>query len=91
MKWATAFHVKLCSGLNVPKYYNGNLPLVPNHFVKSTFFLISCCGCCRGVHITGDFCCQCETAAILKQTGIDREDIIFATFRNKVSAAIITV
>ena len=35
-------------------------------------------------HIIKDNCCECNTSAIYKQTGIDEEDLIYATFNNKV-------
>ncbi|XP_062516630.1 diacylglycerol lipase-beta-like isoform X1 [Corticium candelabrum] len=42
-----------------------------------------CCTCCR-VHATpNDHCVECNTAAVLCQTGLDRDDLIHVTYHNK--------
>ncbi|ELU06110.1 hypothetical protein CAPTEDRAFT_162985 [Capitella teleta] len=44
-----------------------------------------CCSCIKqSEHVVEDNCCHCNTAAILKTTGIRQEDIIYASFFNRV-------
>ena len=35
--------------------------------------------------IKDDNCCRCNTSAIRKTTGIHQDDIVYASFHNKVS------
>ena len=42
-----------------------------------------CCTCCREHTTPNDHCVECNTSAILHQTGLDRDEIIHATYHNK--------
>ncbi|XP_060599676.1 diacylglycerol lipase-beta-like isoform X2 [Ruditapes philippinarum] len=46
---------------------------------------LQCCACCmQGSYIQDDNCCRCNTASIRKTTGIHPDDIIYASFHNKI-------
>ncbi|XP_023932665.1 sn1-specific diacylglycerol lipase beta [Lingula anatina] len=48
---------------------------------------VMCCSCMlpgRNLHVVDDNCCQCHTAAIKKIAQIPSEDIVYASFHNKV-------
>lgn len=55
--------------------------------VSGPFKLLCNCKCCLCLRHTddifGDNCCGCNTAAILQQTHIRREDIYYANFNNR--------
>jgi sn1-specific diacylglycerol lipase len=42
-----------------------------------------CCTCCREHATPNDHCVECNTSAILHQTGLDRDEIIHVTYHNK--------
>ena len=45
-----------------------------------------CCSCMMSQgFIKDDNCCRCNTSAIRKTTGIHQDDIVYASFHNKVS------
>ena len=56
-------------------------------FLSSTSrcFTGTCINPARNIH--GDNCCSCNVSAILQQTGIDREDIIYASYVNRVTVS----
>ena len=46
-----------------------------------------CCACMMTPgDITDDNCCLCNTAAIRKTTGVHPDDVVYASFHNKVKA-----
>ena len=46
-----------------------------------------CCNCCRTSSVMEDNCCGCNSSAILQMTDISEEDIVYASFSNRVSIA----
>ncbi|KAK6187867.1 hypothetical protein SNE40_005799 [Patella caerulea] len=45
-----------------------------------------CCSCIRKEdHVVSDNACSCNTAGILMQTGLDRKDLIYVSYHNKVA------
>ena len=48
-------------------------------------FFSRCCSCMQTQgYIKDDNCCRCNTSAIRKTTGIHPDDIVYASFHNKV-------
>ncbi|XP_053393222.1 diacylglycerol lipase-beta-like isoform X2 [Mercenaria mercenaria] len=46
---------------------------------------LQCCACCMTANeIRDDNCCRCNTASIRKTTGVHQDDIIYASFHNKI-------
>ncbi|KAK2160528.1 hypothetical protein LSH36_131g02023 [Paralvinella palmiformis] len=44
-----------------------------------------CCTCVKNSNFTlDDNCCNCNTAAIIKTTGINEQDIVYATYYNRI-------
>ena len=74
---------------------SGVLSQIPNtHTHTHTEFLLCylsrCCACIRASSsIMDDNCCSCNTAAIVKITGIKEQDIVYATYYNRVSTGVI--
>lgn len=62
----------------------GWLFFVYDNMLSGPLQLCCCRVTCGGLaNVHGDKCCHCNTNAILQQTGIDRKDILYATFENK--------
>ncbi|KAL4240298.1 hypothetical protein ACF0H5_001091 [Mactra antiquata] len=48
-------------------------------------YISRCCSCCiTSSDIQDDNCCRCNTASIHKTTGVHNDDIVFASFHNKI-------
>ena len=48
-----------------------------------------CFSCLKSDQINLDNCCQCNTAAFKKTTGLSHDDIVYASFKNDVSDSLL--
>jgi len=59
---------------------------VTSSVITRIVLFCSCCACCYSEeNVHADNCCTCNTSAVLRSTGIEKGDIVYANFTNKVT------